>query len=274
MGGGVAWLSGICRTGETKLKSSITGWYSDDEYTAEIVAHEIGHNLGMSHDFSKGWGDSNNKTGFRQREDGVDCRGYMDYTSSTDGWSTCSVHDFTYRFNKFKSSFCLPQVNLDKECLAKCNNESGLCENFCGTENYCCKKGEAVNGCDGKAGGVDTHVCVKFMSCDGGDACCSGGNYKCLEGEGDCDSDSDCAPGLFCGTNNCQGPNFDSGDDCCIKGGLGKECWSYCGSKSGPCDSFCGSGNYCCRQGTSWIDGGCDGKVGGASRHECSQKPV
>ena len=79
-GGGVAWVSGICRTGETKLKSSITGWYSDDEYTAEIVAHEIGHNLGMSHDFSDGWGDLNKQTGFRQREDGVDCRGYMDYT--------------------------------------------------------------------------------------------------------------------------------------------------------------------------------------------------
>ena len=65
-GGGVAWLSGICRTGETKLKSSITAWYSDDEYTAEVVAHEIGHNLGMYHDFTKGYGlrDFNNKTGF------------------------------------------------------------------------------------------------------------------------------------------------------------------------------------------------------------------
>ena len=55
-------------------------------------------------------------------------------------------------------------------------------------------------------------------NCDGGDDCCGSGDYKCLEGEGDCDSDSDCATGLFCGTNNCQGPNFDSGDDCCLKG--------------------------------------------------------
>ena len=49
-----------------------------------------------------------------------------------------------------------------------------------------------------------------------------------------------------------------------------KECWEKCGEKSGPCDHFCGSASYCCRQGTSWIDGGCDGKVGGANRHECS----
>jgi hypothetical protein len=55
------------------------------------------------------------------------------------------------------------------------------------------------------------------VKCDGGDNCCGSGNYKCLEGEGDCDHDSQCASGLFCGRNNCQGPNFDATDDCCVK---------------------------------------------------------
>jgi len=55
---------------------------------------------------------------------------------------------------------------------------------------------------------------------------------------------------------------------------FGKDCWKKCGSKSGPCNNFCGSGNYCCRQGTKWINGGCDGKVGGATHHECSPNPT
>ena len=25
-----------------------------------------------------------------------------------------------------------------------------------------------------------------------------------------------------------------------------KDCWYKCGEKGGPCDAFCGSGNFCC----------------------------
>ena len=39
-------------------------------------------------------------------------------------------------------------------------------------------------------------------------------NDKCNENEGDCDSDLDCADGLFCGTNNCP-EGFPEGFDCC-----------------------------------------------------------
>ena len=38
--------------------------------------------------------------------------------------------------------------------------------------------------------------------------------FKCNQGEGDCDSDSHCADGLICGTDNC-GPDFPPGYDCC-----------------------------------------------------------
>ena len=59
--------------------------------------------------------------------------------------------------------------------------------------------------------------------------CCDKDN-RCDIGEGDCDSDSDCADGLKCGTDNCHAmarlarnlnsqDAFDSSDDCCIKDG-------------------------------------------------------
>ena len=43
-------------------------------------------------------------------------------------------------------------------------------------------------------------------------SCCSSYN-RCNEGEGDCDSDSDCSGNLVCGSNNCRGGS--SGLDCC-----------------------------------------------------------
>ena len=52
------------------------------------------------------------------------------------------------------------------------------------------------------------------------DNCCSTGNYKCKEGQGDCDSDSDCEGDLVCGTNNCQKYGFLNADyDCCAPAG-------------------------------------------------------
>ena len=62
----------------------------------------MGHNLGMRHDFK------------RKDSKGKNCYGYMDYTDSTNYWSTCSVEDFT----KTKKS-CLysgPEPPVDPTC--------------------------------------------------------------------------------------------------------------------------------------------------------------
>ena len=53
--------------------------------------------------------------------------------------------------------------------------------------------------------------------CNGGDYCCNDSN-KCGIGEGDCDTDKDCHPGLTCGINNCIGASFEANDDCCYSG--------------------------------------------------------
>ena len=57
------------------------------------------------------------------------------------------------------------------------------------------------------------------MKCRGGEGCCSGDNLNlCKLGDGDCNSDQDCAGPLVCGSKNCPiktGGLWDPEDDCC-----------------------------------------------------------
>jgi len=92
-------------------------------------------------------------------------------------------------------------------------NQCSLGEGDCDNDSDChlglvC----GVDNCRGP-GFDSTDDCCR-QRCDGGDSCCSAWN-QCKEGEGDCDGDSDCAPGLRCGKDNCRGRGFDSTDDCC-----------------------------------------------------------
>merc|ERR1712192_293656 len=100
--------------------------------------------------------------------------------------------------------------------------------------------------------------------CQGGNGCCSL-ELPCGLGEGDCDSNEDCEGSLKCGIDNCQGPFFTDGQDCCSdKCYGGSSCCSEeypCGLGEGDCDSnsdctgelVCGSNN--CPKGTTFEDG-------------------
>jgi len=90
---------------------------------------------------------------------------------------------------------------------------------------------------------------------DDGSYCSS--SRRCSEGQGDCDTDSDCTTGLTCGKDNCRSfhPNASPTADCCYdKPGIGAhDDWSYCSSSrrcsegQGDCDSDsdCASGLAC-----------------------------
>ena len=63
----------------------------------------MGHGLGMKHDFGR-------CVECYKVLNGQTCKGYMDYTDSTNYWSHCSVRDFTDYINRQKN-FCLASLN-------------------------------------------------------------------------------------------------------------------------------------------------------------------
>ena len=65
----------------------------------KIIAHEIGHNLNMPHDFH-----GSDKNNARTDKRGNKCYGYMDYFPNTNFWSSCNVEFLTAQ---------------DKSCLKK-----------------------------------------------------------------------------------------------------------------------------------------------------------
>jgi len=66
-----------------------------------------------------------------------------------------------------------------------------------------------------KTGQDSSFTSVEGGRCDGiDDGCCTAEN-PCVEGDGDCDSDSHCEGDLICGSNNCP---WGDRDGCCKKG--------------------------------------------------------
>merc|ERR1712110_83117 len=172
---GIAWEGGLC---------SSSGWNTNlnekqDSVAASglLLAHELGHNFRMDHDFGEKHGGSGDPCAW---DDDVstcsDCdgKGIMSYGDDRlKEWSSCSKSDWESHYaSKDWGNGCLEDIsdtgtdtetstglqNKGKECWWVCGRREGECS-WCG-DGMCCRKGWTGNGCDGTIGGRRNHQCV------------------------------------------------------------------------------------------------------------------
>jgi len=116
---GSAWVGSVCIADDANVnggtqngkgfRASISLKTSKGDLDcAETVSHEIGHNLGMEHDFEDDLGVSSSR--FCETDTSYDCKnqgGIMDYHQpTTTTWTCCSNSDF-YDYYQFRQPFCL-----------------------------------------------------------------------------------------------------------------------------------------------------------------------
>lgn len=103
--GGVAYVGIACKNTSKKYRLSLNMWWYTPSITAGVLAHEIGHNIGMQHDHYAPHQDA-----------GCDKTGIMSYGDHPMQWSACSRADFEAQYLKYKDQWCMPEN--ENACLS------------------------------------------------------------------------------------------------------------------------------------------------------------
>lgn len=94
---GIAYGSAVCdHPNGNHYKQSINEWRPTLAAAGQLIAHEMGHNLGMRHDFSP-----------QHEAMGCNGQGIMSYGNPPNKWSPCSKADLQAHYITVKSKWCM-----------------------------------------------------------------------------------------------------------------------------------------------------------------------
>jgi len=260
---GYAFLAQLCSSSDNSRKYSMNNAYGRSQcnnyepperidctptnrvvLTAELVAHEIGHTLGMDHDFIQEIYDTERRFEYREYK-GEECRGLMDYIDDGVGWSKCSMMDFSNHIAQHPG--CMKEhspINPGPSGPEPTTPESGSClKGQWECDNGQCIRSESWvndNECDCEDGSDEREgVCnqgpepttPESGSCTNGDWECDNG--RCIpeswieDDECDCDDGTDEREGV-CNSGTCSDNEWQCDDGECIRRGWVNDCECDC----------------------------------------------